>query len=161
MTGTQKIPGLLRLGEADGRNNIVVCLSLSHPFSRGAIVPKHPWQVSGSRPGKYCRWCARFQHLARHLGPVDACTPGPVTVALPQRIFTAFPFHLTRSQSRSSPDTGDALFSCTEGYVAGPVQSNAIQTLLTGCRRCPAITTRPRMQVLPPHRRQQLSQSLP
>jgi hypothetical protein len=58
--------------------------------------------------------------------PVDICALKPVTVALPQRILTAFPFHPNHELVVRSSGTGDALFNYREGYVAGSVQSNVL-----------------------------------
>jgi len=58
--------------------------------------------------------------------PVDFCALKPVTVALPQRILTAFPFHPNCELFVCSSGTGDALFNYMEGYVAESVESNVI-----------------------------------
>ena len=58
--------------------------------------------------------------------PVDICALKPVTVALPQRILTALPFHPNCELFVCSSGTGDALFNYMEGYVAESVESNVI-----------------------------------
>ena len=60
--------------------------------------------------------------------PVDICALKPVTVALPQRILTAFPFHPNCELFVCSSGTGDALFNYMKGYVAESAESNEGQS---------------------------------
>lgn len=78
-------------------------------------MPKRPWQVSwlpvDSNLPLVCSFPATgllARQSSRLLKPTGSYTPEPVTVALPQRISTAFPFHPARSPKaafRRTPGT--------------------------------------------------------